>query len=545
MLASMTFLKSFAVAIGFAAACSLMACGPSLQSSGSKPRTSASPEAKAAGANSGDATSENQVEASPTPASSPTEADKKTDASVDTQASPTPAPSPAATDAKPDSGKANPGTNDTPRTQPGNQATKPDAFRPGQRVTIDQSINVYADKDGVLEAVIELPSGSVIEFDGGFEVVNIPSRESGQVIMSTTGFIHPVRIVSVPASRGIDEAKIKEINARANGLYVSATLIQELEGVTGFFKPLTEVTPSAEYLKKFEIGGRPKFNFRRMVKMRFGPSVNAPLEPVSDGDKIKYAKVFEEIIHAVNRETPVRRDLLMINRVSAHYFSREYERTGLVHTLGAWSIAVTATAKRHGFSRAPCAEFASEIIRQAYQRAGYKVADDFGAAKENQLIWTRTATVEGLAEALASAGWVVWTTDDYRPPVGAVMFNGAGETPGHVYFSAGSDGRWIVDNGSPQGRSLPSTRGSVLKMNYLSGAFALPPGITPKRWSDSERRAPAAPAAKDSGAQSPIGRPSQPSTQSTTPRQAPANRNSPAPQAQPVQSLQPLPPLPY
>jgi hypothetical protein len=162
--------------------------------------------------------------------------------------------------------------------------------------------------------------------------------------------------------------------------------------------------------------------------------------------------------------------------------SKNFEATGAIPPNGAWSIAVTATAERWGFSRAPCAELVSEEIREAYTRAGFKVADDFSAAHGNELIWSRSASVNGLERALTKAGWTPWATIDYQPPTGAIVLNGTGESPGHAYLAAGENGRYIVDNGSPQGRDLGQTQGKTIRIMYQGGVFFLPPGIKPNSW---------------------------------------------------------------
>jgi hypothetical protein len=179
-------------------------------------------------------------------------------------------------------------------------------------------------------------------------------------------------------------------------------------------------------------------------------------------------------------ETP--RALLMIDKALADKHSIAYEKTGVVPTSGAWTIAVQSTSVRHGFGNVPCAEFMSEVIRQAYQRAGYSVHDDFNAQKKNRLIWSDSAAVVNLSKALFIAGWVPWNTALYKPPTGAILMNAWGNTPGHAYISAGDDGRLIVDNGSPQGRDLRKTSQKIINMMYMTGLFFLPPGVSPERW---------------------------------------------------------------
>src|SRR5690606_9487842 len=131
---------------------------------------------------------------------------------------------------------------------------------------------------------------------------------------------------------------------------------------------------------------------------------------------------------------------LMIDQAEANKWSKDYEATGAVAPMGAWTIAVNATAVRHGFPNVPCAEFQSEILREAYQRAGYPVSNDFNSTKGNKLIWTNTASVIGFSQALYAAGWIPWDPNIYRPIVGAFMMHGSGQSPGHTYISGGDDG---------------------------------------------------------------------------------------------------------
>ena len=49
-------------------------------------------------------------------------------------------------------------------------------------------------------------------------------------------------------------------------------------------------------------------------------------------------------------------------------------------------------------------------------------------------------------------------------------------------LNAGDNGRFIFDNGSPQGRDLRTTSLKTIEMMYMEGVFFLPPGFTPKKW---------------------------------------------------------------
>src|ERR1019366_8303605 len=133
-----------------------------------------------------------------------------------------------------------------------------------------------------------------------------------------------------------------------------------------------------------------------------------------------------------------------------------------------------STAIRHGFANVPCAEFQSELIREAYARAGVNVLEDFNEALGNPLIWSNSAAVVDLADALYKAGWVAWEPSRFRPPVGAVMMHQEAQTPGHTYIAAGFDGRVIVDNGSPQGKNLSALSEKRVEFQYQGGVFFLP-----------------------------------------------------------------------
>jgi len=183
-----------------------------------------------------------------------------------------------------------------------------------------------------------------------------------------------------------------------------------------------------------------------------------------------------------NREVATEKSLLFMPVDEARKWSLEVERTGRSPMSGAWSIAVKQTAVRHKFPAVPCAEFVSEVVREAYARAEVDINDDFNRVNTNRLIWSETASVAGLKKALLRAGWVPWNAHEFVPPIGAIMMNGTGETPGHVYLAAGHGGRFVVDNGAPGGRDLGATSVKTLKEMYSAGVFFLPPGVNPTRW---------------------------------------------------------------
>lgn len=243
------------------------------------------------------------------------------------------------------------------------------------------------------------------------------------------------------------------------------------------FAALQEGSPQEDYLKRFEPSGRPRFQFQSRLEKELKRRLDQP-EALSS----KAERVMAEMQRVANREASSDRALLLIPDEEAKKWSLELERSGQSPKAGAWSIAVKQTAVRHRFPGVPCAEFVSEVVREAYARAEVDIKDDFSSTRGNRLIWSETASVAGLKRALLKAGWVPWNAHAYVPPIGAIMMNGTGETPGHAFLAAGHSGRYIVDNGSPQGRDLGATSLKILKEMYSAGVFFLPPGVNPSRW---------------------------------------------------------------
>jgi hypothetical protein len=236
----------------------------------------------------------------------------------------------------------------------------------------------------------------------------------------------------------------------------------------------------------FDSTGRPRRDYTKRLKERFGDRLNQPVtkDKISAQELTKSQKMFREIQRAVDRGQEPVPALMFMASSDAIARSKAFEATGEISKAGAWTIATEGTAKRHGFGNVPCAEFMSEVIRQAYARAGYRIEEDFNAKNSNKLIWTDTASVTGLSKALFKAGWVPYTAHHFRPPVGAIMFHTVGLSPSHTYAAAGLDGLKIVDNGAPQGRDLRQTKAKTLNLMFHSGFFMLPPGITPQAWPD-------------------------------------------------------------
>lgn len=233
--------------------------------------------------------------------------------------------------------------------------------------------------------------------------------------------------------------------------------------------------------------GRPQRNYEKRLRERFGEKLDKALttSEISNSTLIKSQKIFREIQRAVDRTHGMDKNLMFMQTSAAIEASEKFEKIGDVSTTGAWTIAVEATSKRHGFANVPCAEFMSEVVRQAYARAGYKIDEDFNRQKGNSLIWTQTASVTGLSKALFKAGWVPYNAFNFRPPTGAIVFHTVGLSPSHTYAAAGLDGLQIVDNGAPKGRDLRKTKAKTRNLMFSTGFFMLPPGITPVPWTSS------------------------------------------------------------
>ena len=375
--------------------------------------------------------------------------------------------------------------------QGGPVAKSPTSESADQTVVLDQALDVYGVEGGVLVSQSSLPIGTELAVPSNYQTSNLNYKDTnGNVQRSSTGFIFPLQIVSVPASATahFPNSVIDRLNTTAGGLYISAAIVGNLQGVTGVFNILSPATEGSGFLANFQATGQPKYNYLKSVTKRFGGRLNKGVDPnsLSAGDQVKWAKIYSELKAFADRSTvQTPKSLLMIDLALAKQWSLEFESTGAIAPNGAWTIATEATAVRHGFANTPCAEFMSELVRESYQRAGYRVSDDFNSDKDNELIWSNSAAVVNFSQALYTAGWIPWDTRAYRPVVGALLMNGAGETPGHTFISAGDDGRYIVDNGSPQGRDLRSTSLKIINMMYQPGVFFLPPGINPPKWTQA------------------------------------------------------------
>lgn len=342
--------------------------------------------------------------------------------------------------------------------------------------------------DGVLEVRVEVPAGTQIAIPTDYQVSQGNYRTSdGAVAWSSTGFISDVTVVKVPEKLAaqLPPDQIDQINQTPGGLYVFASILGSIEGIAGDFLAVLAADPGAGFLKYYEASGKPKFTFSDKIRKRWGAHVNRAIDSASQApaERTKWQRIYMALKEAADRAHDTPKSFLMIDLDLAKKQAAAYEKNGVVSVNGAWTIAVQVTAPAHGFANTPCAEFMSEMVREAYARAGYNVADDFNTAKGNRLIWSDgTAAVVNFSNALDKAGWVPWDSTEYRPITGAVLMNEQGQTPGHTYMAAGDDGRIIMDNGAPQGRDLRKTTDKTIDIMFKTGVFFLPPGIIPPRW---------------------------------------------------------------
>lgn len=354
-------------------------------------------------------------------------------------------------------------------------------------VTLKEAMNIRTLKNNILEFTVELPAGSVLRIYDDTITLNYDYRtDGGNITRSSTGFLHPLHVVSVPASAKsvVPDLKLLEINAATGGVYISASIAGEIARSEESFAIVKPGVAGAGFLKYYELSGKPKFSFAGGIRKRFGDRVNkgVAMTSLSAADQTKWKKIYAELKKAGDRTVVSPRDLMIIASSEAKALSVKFENEGFVNDLGAWSVAVEGTATRHGFVNVPCAETMSEVIRQAYKRAGYSHTEDFNSTRGNKLYWTSTAAVVELSRSLNIAGWVPWDYTMFRAPAGSIMMHTTGISPGHTYMSGGDDGRIIVDNGTPKGRDLRVTSQSIVGLMYQTGVFFLPPGITPQAW---------------------------------------------------------------
>ena len=231
---------------------------------------------------------------------------------------------------------------------------------------------------------------------------------------------------------------------------------------------------------RFRPGGKKPGIWTRLLESKFGQKLNAVFNRgLTEKEKVKWKTIFFEMQRVTTNKD--REELLFIDKDKASDLVDKFEADPLheLSPVGAYTMAVNVTAVRHKFPQTPCAEFMSEIIRQAYKRAGYDLAADFSPEKKSQLIWSHTALVTTLGNSLLRAGWTVWDNTKFHPPVGAILMHTAGTSPSHTYMSAGDDGNFIIDNAHPRGFDLRTAPQKLIDFEYSTGAFFLPPGQVP------------------------------------------------------------------
>lgn len=351
-------------------------------------------------------------------------------------------------------------------------------------------------KNNVLEVLGAIPTGTRVEI----RYASVPlyhnfRDENGEVKKTTNGFHQGLKILSVPDSEvgNFPPEKVTRWNEVEGGLYMGSVDVNMAQEEDGLIPPLPLTgSPDETYLKYFRADGRRITNpYAPRLRERFGAQFNRaiPLSTMPIDAQTKWKKIYAQLVAAADRTHPVSRTGLFLNAGStklevelARKLSEEFEKTEKIPTSGAWSVAVLGTAPRNGFANVPCAEFGSEVIRQVYTRAGYKMSDDFRG--ENYLIWSNTAAVVNLARALAASGWIPWDPAIYKPMIGAIGMHASANTPGHTFLIAGANGRFIVDNGSPKGRDLyvGFAGRDLIDLMYDIGVFFLPPGIIPEAW---------------------------------------------------------------
>lgn len=356
-----------------------------------------------------------------------------------------------------------------------------------RKVVTESTYDIRTLRSEVLDFVVSLPAGSEVMISDNAQVENHPFRNSaGNPEFSSTGFIPIIEIKKVPAgAQGkFTPEYLKQLHSMAGGIYVSAVVAQG-SNQEAMFPAVKPGKAGAGYNAYFAVNGKPKNAYTTALTKRFGNRLNkgTPMSQLPGTDQVKWTKIYAELNRVGARLVETPRSLLMLDINEAKKRSLAFEQTGVVSPEGAWSIAVQGTAVRHGFANVPCAEFMSEVIRQAYKRAGYSHFTDFTKARGNTLSYANgAAAVVNLATYLDKAGWVPWNSAVYIPKTGAIMMHAQATTPGHAYMSGGDNGRIIVDNGMPQGRDLRVTAEKTLRIMYQHGVFFLPPGILPDKW---------------------------------------------------------------
>lgn len=348
--------------------------------------------------------------------------------------------------------------------------------------------------NNVLTMVTRLAAGTTVAVPRN-SLPQLLNLESGE--RDTSGFYGGVEVANQSIPTRCESA---------NGFYITALV--PIHDTTGTVAPLPlEQTPKDVFKAVYQNDGRVRATDSVITwalnrnKKRFKSIWNKTYNPgeLSSEELAKSQSILRELADFANRTIETPAGLLYLSTDSrdetrrlAESFSRQtMSQYGFSPAYGAWDIAILGTATRLGFAHAPCAEFMSEVMRQAYARAGYTHSEDFLETLEERLIFTQwqeglfgPQSVRGLSDRLMRAGWIAWDPTVYRPLTGAIAMALDAWTPGHTYIVAGLNGQFIVDNGNPRGLDL---RLSDLKLSrfrdmYGMGVFFLPPGITPQKW---------------------------------------------------------------
>ncbi len=377
-------------------------------------------------------------------------------------------------------------------------------------LVLPSNTNVYVLQNGKLSKALILPKTAVISYSSKAKVQNFSIDET---VTINKGFVGPVNITKLPKSYldKLTPEQLSQILSLSGFIYISAEIMAD-RGSSGHYSAIalkdSEEILSKSWTKYFESNGRTKYPAKAMLKNRavFGHLINIPNDRLRADERTKFEKVFSEIAVAVNREVSTPKQYMILDPKQLAERVSALLKFGTVGKYGAHSVAVKGVAERY-FKKTPCAEFVSEVVRQAYLRAGYDYREDFNEDKKNPLKWLYSykdnrgntinrngSSVQGLTESFAIAGWIPWTADEFIPPVGAIMATQKATSPGHIYFVGGYNGFIIVDNGAPQGRDIRtqperylawSGKGANGKSNkgvWTNSVFFLPPGMTPKRW---------------------------------------------------------------
>jgi hypothetical protein len=346
-----------------------------------------------------------------------------------------------------------------------------------------QTENLRILQDDVLELFVKLPPGTTLSIPGdNIPEIHLYRLSSGQTERSSNGFHSMIQILAVRSEfeKEFTKERIAQLNGSTTWISVTSLPVRD----TSDFPAISLGAPQADYLQNFEETGKPKFNFSKYYQTRFSGRLNLRIEPstLSEEEVRKWTLIHDELKKAADRSVENSAHYLFMPLEKAKEASLDYEQKNIVSSTGAWTIAVKATSVRNGFPNVPCAEFMSEMLRQAYQRAGYDLFEDFNQERGTYLIWSTTAAVVNLSNTLVKAGWIPWELAYFKPTTGAIMAHFRATSPGHVYMAAGLEGRIIIDNGAPAGRQLFRTTDKTIKIQYLGGVFFLPPSIIPETW---------------------------------------------------------------